>query len=192
MNLRRALAGLLLLAATGASFWLLGQVERRPNRPASPVTTPRYFLTQATLDHWNRPGQPLYRVTALRLERLGHPGFFVLSEPVFESRSPDATVWTVRSRKGTLYSETHVLKLRHAVFARGTRPFMPFPLTVSTPWLNIVLATDRASTSARTKIRYGRSHMTGVGFTLDLKTNRLALLSKVDGQIVLPPRGGTR
>ncbi|MHB1543430.1 MAG: LPS export ABC transporter periplasmic protein LptC [Gammaproteobacteria bacterium] len=192
MNLRTLWGSLLLVTVTGMSFWLLGQVETRPVHPANPITTPRYFLTQATLDHWNRPGRPLYRVEALRLERLGHPGFFVLSKPDFESRATDATVWKVRSRKGILYSQNHILKLWNAVSARGTRPFMRFPLTVNTPRLTIALATDRATTSARTTLRYGLNRMTGVGFTLDLKTNRLALLSRVHGRIVLRQPGGTR
>ncbi|EQD50171.1 YrbK protein, partial [mine drainage metagenome] len=145
-----------------------------------------------TLDHWNRPGQPLYRVAAQRLERLGHPGFFVLSKPVFESRTKDATVWTVRSRHGILYSQNHVLKLWNRVLARGIRPFMRFPLTVSAPRLTITLATDQATTSARTILRYGLSRMTGVGFTLNLKTNDLALLSHVRGRFVSLKPGDAR
>ncbi len=192
MNLRKLTGILSLFTITGLSFWLLGQVQTHPAHRANPITAPRYFLTQATLVHWNRTGQPLYRVHALRVERMGRPGFFVLSEPEFESRPPPATAWMVRARHGILYSQNHVLKLWDQVFARGIRPTMRFPLTLATSRLTIALETDRARSPAQTTLRYGLNRVTGVGFTLDFKSDHLSLLSHVHGHFVWPKPGPTR
>lgn len=189
MNLRTGMGVSLLLLATGISFWLLGEVQTRPAPSVHSVTTPRYFLTGATLVHWNQPGAPVYRVTAERLERIGHPGFFVLTQPRFETRTKDATLWTVRSQHGILYSRTHILKLWQGVLARGSRPTLSFPLTVAAPRLRIALITERATTSALTTLHYGPSWITGVGFMLDLHTDTLTLHSKVHGRL-LPLRPG--
>ncbi len=185
MNPRRLFATLLLLVLTGSSFWLLGEVRSRARSPTTGPEPPRYFMTKATLQHWNRNGRIVYRVRALLIEHLSVPGLYALTQPhLMDDRPGHNARWHVRAGHGLLNAIDNRLELWHHVRARQLpTPHHP-PLWLSTSRLTVFLRTHRAESTHRVTLFEGKGHLAGTGFSLDLDRRLLTLHSQVRGLLV--------
>ncbi len=190
MNTRRGLAALGLLVLTGLSFWLLGEVRSPAHTPSTGPQPPRYFMTDATLQHWNRKGRIVYRLQALLIEHLPAPGLYTLTKPKLIDHPGRHALWHVRARHGLLNAIRNRLELWQHVRARQ----LPSPhhpsLRLSTRQLTVFLKTHRAESTHRVTLFEGKGHMAGIGFSLDLDRRRLTLRTHVRGLLV--PVAGRR
>ncbi len=190
MNGRRLSAVLVLLVLTGASFWLLGEIRSRIHPAPTGPKPPRYFMTDATLQHWNHNGRIVYRVHALLVEHLPAPGLYALTNPRLRDRSRHDALWQLRARHGLLDALRNQLELWHHVRAwQLPSPHHP-PLRLVTRRLTVFLKTHRAESNHRVTLFEGQGHLAGTGFHLDLDRRRLTLRSHVRGLIapvVHPP-----
>jgi LPS export ABC transporter protein LptC len=192
MNLRRWTAALVLSGLTGLSFWLLGWAQSPVPTPSAGPQPPRYFMTGATLLHWNRKGRLVYRLQALLIEHLPVPGLYALTQPLLTEHPGPHTVWRVRARHGLLNSPRNQLRLWHHVRARQ----LPSPhhpsLLLSTSRLTVFFKTRRAESSQPVTLIEGMGHLSGTGFTLDLGRRVLTLRSRVRGLLPPAPRRPAR
>lgn len=186
-----ATMSLLLLVVLAGVTWYLAHVASGgdlggPSRAA--VHEPDYFVERFALTRLNARGEPVYRMSADRMEHFPDDDSSEFVHPHLVSLDPAKPLVTVRAQRGRATSEGIETHLYDDV--RLTRaPFDDNPkLTIESDYVLLLSEEDIARTDRPVKITSGASTLTGVGMEFNNGLRRLDVQSQVKGTWVAPTR----
>ena len=188
-----AMMSVLLLVVLAGFTWYLAHVASGgggggPSRAA--VHEPDYFVERFALTRLNARGEPVYRMSADRMEHFPDDDSSEFVKPHLVSLDPANPLVTVRALRGRATSagiETHLyddVRLTRAPFDDNP------PLTIETDYVLLLSEEDIARTDRPVKITSGASTLTGVGMEFNNGLRRLDVQSQVRGTWVAPARSG--
>ena len=180
----------LLLAALAATTYYLAQTASHPTGDASArrkLHEPDYFVEDFQLTRLNPRGEPVFRLTAKRLDHYPDDDTLDFVEPVLVSLDATKPLVTIRSDRGTATTggvETHLYD--NVVLTRAATAKSP-PMKVESDYLLLLTEQDIARTDKPVRITYGDSVLDGVGMEFNNDTRQIELYSQVRGRWTSPP-----
>ncbi len=186
MNLRNSVVIALLAAAAAASYWF----GRKP--PADPArdgfggesALPGYRMTGARFTRTDDLGRVVYRVNAESLEELPNEQGLALSGVRVEYTPPDEVPWHISASRGTTPIDRSHLDLEEAVELRNAPADGEPPKMITAASLRFTPGESSVESDEAVEIRVGSWLFRAVGLRADLNDEKLALESRVHGQIV--------
>ncbi len=180
----------LLLAALAVTTYYLAQTASHPTGDASArrkLHEPDYFVEDFQLTRLNPRGEPVFRLTAKRLDHYPDDDTLDFVEPVLVSLDATKPLVTIRSDRGTATTggvETHLYD--NVVLTRAATAKSP-PMKVESDYLLLLTEQDIARTDKPVRITYGDSVLDGVGMEFNNDTRQIELYSQVRGRWTSPP-----
>jgi len=178
----------LLAGLAGVSYYL-AEISSRMDRSAgasAPAHEPDYFVEGLALTRLNATGQPVFRMSADRMQHFPDDDSSEFVNPVLVSLDPARPLITLRAERGRATSggeQTHLhdsVQLTRA--AEGGRP----ALRVDTDYVLVLPQQDLARTDRPVRITHGDSSLTGIGMEFDNAARVLKVQSRVHGVWAAP------
>jgi len=185
-----AISVLLLAVLAGFSYYLaeLSEQFQRSGGERKLTHEPDYFVERLAMTRVNKNGDPVFRMSAERLQHYPDDDSSEFVRPLLVSLDPAKPLVTLSANRGTASSggdETHLHD--NVVLTRAAIGEQP-PLRISTEYLLLLPEEDIARTHLAARIEYGQSSLTGVGMEFNNATRTLNVQSKVRGSWVPPAR----
>jgi lipopolysaccharide export system protein LptC len=175
-----------LLAALALLFYLLQVTgSRGGGETAATVenTEPGFAAIHAQLIQTGDDGQPLYQLTADRIDQRipGPQGDLVLTEPRLNYQPVGGNPWNASARHGTLPPGEQLARLNGDVLVSGKPQGSQSVLRIRTTQLDVDMKHEVATSAARVDVDWAGARLSGVGLYADLKSTHLRLQSSVHG-----------
>jgi lipopolysaccharide export system protein LptC len=184
---------LVLLATLAAGTWYLAEIaSRHAAGNAAPKIShePDYFVERFALTRLNARGDPVFKMSAERLDHFPDDDSTTFVHPLLVSLDPGNPLVTLRADRGmstTQGLETHlydnVLLTRAATGGATANP----ELRIESDYMLLLSEEDVARSDRPVRITYGDSVLTGVGMEFNNGSRRLEVKSQVRGRWVAPP-----
>jgi len=186
-----AVVSISLLAVLAAVSYYLAEWSDRfrlPRLSGEVRHEPDYIVEGIALTSMNKLGQPVFRMTAARLEHFPDDDTNAFVRPQLVSLDPAKPRVSLVAARGRATGQGERIELFDAVrltrAAEGERP----ELTVDTDYVVLVPDEDVARTDRPVHIRYGASSLTGVGMEFNNAARVLQVRSQVRGVWTATPR----
>lgn len=179
MNLRSPLVILMLAAAAALSFWM-GYTPEEEAAVAIERTGPDLFMDRFTTLVTDETGQPEYRFSGERMERLRPDGHSEVTAPsvVFEDNS-GALPWTLVADRAWISPDNDEVQLiDHVVIDRPAQRGLAAS-RLTTPYLTVLPKARIAETGAQVELRRGPHRLDAVGMHADLQARTVDFKSEV-------------
>ena len=179
--MRRAWLLLVFAASLALLLWRSPRDEGGDNAAngAARSVEPGYVALGATLFDTGVDGNPLYRLTAKRIEQLNPLANIDLESPQFFYQGQ--TEWSLTAQRGTLPAVAQHITLSGDVLAIARRPHSA-PLRIRTATLDIDMPNQRLDSSAAVAIDWGPNRLWAAGLHADMKADSLRLESHAHGE----------
>lgn len=175
---------LLLLGSLAAGTWYLAEMASRQGQAAvggPPRHEADYFVEQFALTRLNARGEPVFRLSAERLNHFPDDDTNEFWRPTMISLDPSSPLVTLRAERGVSTTQGLETHLHDAVvLTRGATAERP-EMRVETDYVLLISEEDVARTDKPVRITSGTSVLTGVGMEFNNGTRRLELKSRVQG-----------
>ncbi|MFT4102906.1 MAG: LPS export ABC transporter periplasmic protein LptC [Burkholderiaceae bacterium] len=180
----------LLLAALAVATYYLAQTAIHPGGDSSArrkLHEPDYFVEDFQLTRLNPRGEPVFKLTATRLNHYPDDDTLDFLKPVLVSLDTTKPLVTIRSDRGRATPggvETHLYD--NVVLTRAGAG-KSLPMKVESDYLLLLTEQDIARTDKPVRITYGESVLDGVGMEFNNDTRQIELYSQVRGRWTSPP-----
>lgn len=138
-----------------------------------------YSARDAQLVETGANGLPLYIVNAASIHQLPHKDQVQLTEVGLSFHDPSGNLWSATADRGAIVRGSGNVNLSGHVHVTGALPKAQAPIQISTRALTYHTHTDRVSTADPVKLVWAQQTLDATGLTVNLKTHRLHLKSKV-------------
>lgn len=191
-RLAATMSVLLLVVLAGVTWYLAhvaGDLGAGGGSRAA-VHEPDYFVERFALTRLNARGEPIYKMSADRMEHFPDDDSSEFARPHLVSLDPAKPLVTVRAERGRATSEGIETHLYDDVLMTRA-PFDDNPaLSIETDYVLLLSEEDIARTDRPVRITSGASTLTGVGMEFNNGLRRLDVQSQVKGTWVAPARSG--
>jgi len=174
---------LLLLGGALVSTMILLATNDEEEKSSRPELSLAYYLDQAELTGTGPDGELLYQVWTERASQSPSDSSIALERVRMKYSAPgNATPWELKANSGTIPADTSVIALRGNVIAvsKSSRD----NTIIRTQRLNIDPATREATTNRKVIVEFNGRKVNATGMLANLETNRLELLSNVNGKFL--------
>jgi lipopolysaccharide export system protein LptC len=181
---------LLLAILAGATYYLAEMSDRGPGGSASRKIThePDYFVERFAMTRLNSKGEPIFKMSAERLNHFPDDDTSEFVKPLLVSLDPNSPLLTLRSDRGRSTSEgveTHLYD--NVLLTRA--PIADNPeLRIESDYVLLLSEEDIARTHRPVRVTFGDSFLTGVGMEFNNASRQLEVKSHVHGLWIVPPK----
>jgi LPS export ABC transporter protein LptC len=174
---------LLLLGGALISTMLLLATNEEEQKTARPELSLAYYLDKAELSGTGPDGKLLYEVWTERASQSPSDSSIALDRVRMKYTAPGgATPWELQANSGKIPADTSIIALRGNVIAvsRNDRN----NTIIRTQRLNIDPEMREATTNRKVVVEFNGRKVNATGMLANLETNRLELLSNVNGKFL--------
>lgn len=175
--------GILLgVIAFALVWWTWDAPIKRGAEEARPESLdPDFYMTDVDSLQYSESGEPRYQMTASQMSHYPHNDITEITVPHMIVYQEDGSPWRLSSLYGQILPGGDIVELWDEVEVRY-EPVGQNPTQMTTESLRIFPKREYAETYQAVTIESPQGTTTARGMQADLKTNRLKLLAKVNGE----------
>ena len=189
MRRYRPVLALLLLAAAGASWWLVE--SEPPSHEPAPTNGPRetdYYLTGFDVVQMDKTGHPAHRLSATRAHHYVDDDTTQLQRPRLTVYQADDPPWQVAADGALVSANGDLVLLSGDVSVTRDGGQRSRPVQITTRDLRVQPREDYAETDEKVRVETDRDWLDATGMQAWLRPpSRLKFLSQVKGYYVPGP-----
>ena len=170
----------LLAGAVVTSLILLGTGDD-DQRDRRPVLSLAYYLDRAELAGTGPDGELLYQVWTQRAAQSLTDESISLNQVRMKYAAPNTLPWDLKANSGRIPANASIIELRGNVIAVSEDDEDKVTI-IRTQQLDIDPATREATTDRKVVVEFDGRRLNATGMLANLETNRLELLSNVNGK----------
>lgn len=182
----RILFLLLAVAVLAVLLYMQEPMSSGPAATGAQTATPEpgFVALGAQIIETGDDGQPLYTLSAKRIEQPIPQGTIYLTQPVLHYAPPGANPWVLTAAQGQLPQNGHTADLSGKVDASGIPQGSRRMIHFRTGTLHVDMQRQLANTPAMVRVDWDGSVLSGHGMQADLKSGQVELFRAVSGVIV--------
>jgi LPS export ABC transporter protein LptC len=179
----RIVLAVLMLGTLGALLYFKdpdnGAAEEAAGADAA--AEPGFAALQAVLIETGEDGEPLYRLTADRMEQPEPQGTIFLTAPQLEYQPEVGNQWRVRALRGQLPQDARTAELSGMVHGEGKPAGSDALMRFDTDDVQLDMRTNLATSAGDVSVDWDGNQLLGRGMTADLNRYTLQLQADVHG-----------
>jgi LPS export ABC transporter protein LptC len=170
--------------ALAVSTWILSTPGRNADdaAPVPAANRPGYFLKNATLTDFDAAGDPSLRVTAERIDQVGHGTEVALYNIRVDYQAPSGTTWVLTGDTAHVQPGGKVVDVSGNVRLQGEESGRTDVAVIRSDEMSYNVADAVASTKDDVRIDFGLHTLTARGLIANLKDRTVHLESRVNGR----------